>query len=111
MATAPEPGASRRADAHISISVDGTVYTMRPSELSAVDGAKVRAQTGMSLRSLLSAAETDPDLDVIAAVVWLARRQAGEKITFDEVAEAIGYDAKIAPVETAAAEDEDSPEV
>ncbi len=48
---------------------------------------------------------------MIAAVVWLARRQAGEKITFDEVAEAIGYDAKIAPVETAAAEDEDSPEV
>ncbi len=111
MAPAPDPGAARRAAAHITISVDGTIYTMRPSELSAADGAKVRAATGMSLRSILAAAQTDPDLDVIAAVVWLARRQAGENVGFAEVAEAIGYDVKILPVETAAPEDEDSPEV
>lgn len=90
--------------------VNSKAYTMRLSELTAKDSAALRRQTGMSTRLLLSAASTDPDLDTVAALVWLARRQAGDEVTFDDVAEEIGYDADIESVEEPAEEDPDSPE-
>lgn len=94
----------------LTIDVNGKRYTMRTSEMTARDAAMLRKQTGMSARLLLSAAATDPDIDVIAAIVWLARRQTGEDVTFDEVASEIGYDLEIQLAAEPAGEDPDSPE-
>jgi hypothetical protein len=95
---------------HITVSVDGVKYSLFPQELSARDTTDVRRATGMSFRFLMEAAGKDPDLDVVAAVVWLARRQAGESVTFDEVANAIGYDANIENVTDPVEPEPDSPE-
>lgn len=111
MATAPRPGVSRRQEAekaHITVLVDGETYTLHPGELSALDSAALRRETGMSVRLLLEAAGKDPDLDVVAAIVWLARRQRGDSVSFDEVAAAIGYDTKVEALDEPV-EDPDSP--
>lgn len=116
-AQAPRPGAARRADAEntsITIKVDGkAVGTLRPNELSAKDAALLRRETGMSLAGVLRAGMADPDIDVFAAMVWLARRQAGdETVTFEEVAEEFTYDRDYEQSEdpAEAIEDPDSPE-
>lgn len=113
MATAPRPGAGRRADAEdftMTVKVDGIPYTFRPNEASAVMAGALRREVGMSMNGLLQAAHSDPDIDVLAAIVWLARLQAGDKVGYVEVAEAITYDTDIEPVEEPAQEDPHSPE-
>ncbi len=77
----------------ITIKVDDDAFELRLDEINAVDSTAVRNATGMSLRGLLDAAESDPDIDVIAALVWLARRQGGEpRLAFATVAAEINYD-------------------
>jgi hypothetical protein len=113
MAEAPIPGAGKRAEleqANVSIRMDGEEFTMRMSDLTARDSAALRQATGMSLRYLLTAVGKDPDLDAVAAVVWMARRQRGDDVTFDEVANEIGYETKFETVD-APTEDQDSPGV
>lgn len=112
MAVAPIPGAGKRAEleeASVSIRMDGEDYTMRMSELTARDSAALRNATGMSLRFLFSNLGKDPDLDAVAAVVWMARRQRGDDVSFDDVAAAIKYDTKFETI-AATVEDPDSPE-
>lgn len=114
MAQAPRPGAGRRAEAEattITIKVDDETYTVRPSELNAKLAGQLRKESSMSVRSVMVAAGEDPDLDVIAALVWLARRQRGEDVSWDEVAEAISYDSDFGATDEPEPEDADSPEV
>lgn len=115
-AQAPRPGAARRADADntvLSIKIDGKVaYSLRPSDLSAKDASALRRETGFSLAGLLGSAMRDPDIDVFAALAWLSRRQAGDIVSFDEVAEEFTYDRDYEQSDDPdeAIEDLDSPE-
>lgn len=117
MAEAPRPGAARRADAEntvMSLKIDGkTAFTLRPNDLSAKDAAALRRETGMSLAGVLRAGMEDPDLDIFAAMAWLARRQAGEDVSFEEVAAEFTYDRDYEQSDDPAdaVEDGDSPEV
>lgn len=87
-------------DMGVSVNVDGTVYTVTQGEMTSQLVMHLRRETGYSFRGLLVAAAKDPDIDVVAALVWLARRQSGELLlSFDEVAEDIGYDSDIDLVE------------
>ena len=83
-------------DLGISIRVEGTDYTVRHGDLTSLDTMALRRETGLSFMGLLSAFETQPDIDLIAALVWLARRIEGERmLTFADVAREIGYDIDI----------------
>lgn len=76
----------------LSVRVEDDVYTLDLGACTALDASACRRATGMSLQSLLSAAATDPDLDVVAAAIWLARRQDGEPtVSFEEVASELSY--------------------
>lgn len=99
-------------DVAITITVDGVSSVFRPSEVSALHAGELRKATGMSLSGVLTAATADPDLDVLAALVWLARRQAGEAVTYAEVAGGITYGSKIETDDDAVDEENegDSPE-
>lgn len=111
MATAPRPGGFRAADElTITIKVDGVAYTVRPDEVTANQVGQLRRVTGFSLQTLMQVAADSPDLDVIAALVWLARRQAGENVNYEKVAEAITYQSDIDSVDEPEAEDPASPE-
>lgn len=87
-------------DLGLSVQVDGTTYTVRQGDMTSIDVMHLRRETGYSFRGLMVAAARDPDIDVIAALVWLARRQAGELLLgFEDVALEIGYDVDVELVE------------
>lgn len=91
----------------IALNVDGTEYRLTFEECTALDAKECRKQTGLSLRDIFGAASGgSPDLDSIAALVWLARVKGGESdLAFDDVAATIDYRTKI---EGAGARQEDS---
>jgi hypothetical protein len=112
MATAPTPG--RVSDAgpdelSVMITLDGTKHAVYPNLLTAKDIAAVRAQAGMSVRKLVELAGDDPDIDVIAALVWVARCQAGEKVSLSDVSDGITYESKLEVAEQEAPLDDDHP--
>lgn len=75
--------------------IDGGDFTLYPNLVDSAGARAVREQTGMSYRKVLANLEDDPDIDLVAVLVWVARCQAGEKINFDEVAASIDYNSKI----------------
>ncbi|MGH9460368.1 MAG: hypothetical protein ACRD1X_04070 [Vicinamibacteria bacterium] len=97
----------------VSINVDGVDYTVRTGDLSALDAQALRKELGLSFIGLMKALQDDPDIDLIAGIVWLSRRVSGEPmLTYSEVAKDIGYDleVKVANAEAPTTEEMDSPE-
>ncbi len=98
----------------LHVKVEGTSYRLFKSRMTAVDIGDLRRSTGLTLASLLLALSEEFDIDVIAAVMWLSRRQNGEpKLTYESVAAALGYDVTIENGALPAAEEpaeDDSPE-
>jgi hypothetical protein len=98
MAQAPTPGrvgSSGTDELTITITVDGDPVVVYPNLLTAKDIAAIRAQSGMSVRKLVELAQEDPDVDVIAALVWIGRCQAGEQASLSEVSQGITYQSKL----------------
>lgn len=80
----------------VSLTVDGVVHTVRTGDLSALDAQALRRECGYSFLGLIRELDKDADIDLIAAVVWLARRIKGEvTLSFAEVAADIGYDIEV----------------
>lgn len=80
-------------DEGLKIAIDGTEYEVRRGDLTALDSRELRRQVGMSFVAVIRECGTDPDIDLIAAVVWLARRVKGEiHLTYNDVAAEMGYD-------------------
>jgi len=102
---ASEQARKAELDAGIAVMVDGVRYQVRMGDLSSMDAANLRRETGFSFRGLMTAAAKDPDIDIVAAIVWLARRLDGEALLdFETVAREIGYDADVDLADT---EDDD----
>jgi hypothetical protein len=77
----------------IKVTANGADYEVYQGDLSALDVATLRRETGYSFRGLLTAARTDFDIDVFAALVWLSRRVNGERsLPFAAVADSLDYD-------------------
>ena len=80
----------------VVIRVDGVEYVVREGDLTAIDTMALRKETGFSFVDLLLNLGKHPDIDLIAALVWLARRIKGERgIPYDVVASQINYDSDI----------------
>lgn len=112
MAKAPRPGSTRNTDPlRLVITVDGDRHVFCPDALTARQIGECRRQVGRTVRSLLAEVATDADIDTLAAFVWLAKLQRGERVDYATVADAITYDADFG-VETNAVADaeDDSPE-
>jgi len=93
---ASEQARKAELDAGIAVMVDGVRHQVRMGDLSSMDAAHLRRETGFSFRGLMMAAAKDPDIDIIAAIVWLSRRLDGEALLdFETVAREIGYDADV----------------
>jgi len=77
----------------LTATVDGKVYKVAAKDLTAIDVREMRKQLGFSFMGLLRELQTDSDLDLIAGVVWIARRSQGERgLTYAEVAENMDYE-------------------
>ena len=80
-------------DEGLRLTIEGEDYTIRAGDLNALDARELRKQVGMTFVELIQGFGTHPDIDLVAAVVWLARRIKGDRtLTYDAVAEAMGYD-------------------
>lgn len=87
-------------DQGIAINVNGKRYEVQMGDLTAADAQIFRREMGMSFMKTMQLDPEDFDLDVIAGIVWLARRKDGEvNLRLSEVASEIGYDTEIEPVQ------------
>jgi hypothetical protein len=111
--TASSKAARKKAlSEKVSIRVDGTVYTLRIGDMNALDDHALRTQYGMPFEAIAHAMATgDRSLDLIAALIWMARRTNGEDLlTYAEVANEIGFDVDISDVSDDEADEEAPPE-
>lgn len=82
------------ADTGLVFTLDGKPYELNLEELTGRDTKEFRTQTGMSFRRTVTMFTKDPDdvdIDSIAGLIWLARRQAGEQVDYDTVLGEITY--------------------
>lgn len=97
----------------IQLDLDGRSYVVRESDISPHDIRALRKETGFSWAGLGRELAKDPDLDLIAALVWLARRIAGDEVTYDSILDDLSYDSDLnvsVAGGTKAAGGDDSPE-
>ena len=64
-------------EAGIKITLDGQSYELRMGDITSEIAREMRRATGMGFRALMSELPRDPDIDLISAFVWAARRVAG----------------------------------
>lgn len=102
MATAPDPrkfAATERAEnarnMRYIIAIDDDEYVFRFGDLSARDVRDLREQTGLFVRDVLDGLDGVAQLDRMAAMVWLARRQAGDMVSFEDVESKLRLDQAI----------------
>lgn len=80
------------------ILIEGEKFVFRMGDLTASDVRELRKQSGMGIPEMVAQAELSPgtsmwDIDSSAALIWMARRQAGERdLKFDEVADTLRLD-------------------
>jgi len=87
---APKPKTTSD-DITIAMTVDGVVYHLNPRELDHITERALFAEAGLTLPQLMTAMSGGSGAPfMLAALVFLARRQRGDRVTYDEVASAIG---------------------
>lgn len=115
MATAPRPGAGKRQEAekaHITFELEGKQYTIRPGEIAASTAREYRRETGGAFQADIQLLTNGgADIDIVQNLVWLARRQAGEKVTLADVEDFTYEQSKSLQFHEQPEEDPDSPEV
>jgi len=74
-------------DSGIKIRVGSRDYSLRMSDFSAADARTFREMFGVGMAS----AFLNPDLDTIAALVWLVRRKGNRNLTYEAVASGVNY--------------------
>lgn len=80
-------------DQGIKVTVAGVDYSVRLGDLSALDSLALRRELGVSFMGLMRQLNDDPDIDSIAAIVWLRRRIDGEIVLpYESVAADFSYD-------------------
>lgn len=75
----------------ITVTFEEQQHVYRHNELTAIDVRDCRKETGFTPNRLIGLlGDTDPDIDSLAALLWLARRQNGERgLRYDAVASQI----------------------
>lgn len=88
----PKSEANRESalDQGVRMVVDGVEYVVRLGDMTSPIAREFRRNYGASFNALQEELGGDPDLDSIAAFMWLAKRLAGEVLDFDEVTVSYG---------------------
>lgn len=74
------------------ITVAGVTYLLTIGDLTAEIEIELYKASGLTVPEIVNASERGAGAPfMFAALVFLARRQAGDRITYDEVAAAINY--------------------
>lgn len=90
------PKSPTAGDIAMTLTVDGVAYHLNPRELDHTTERALFAESGLTLPQLMTAMSGGSGAPfMLAALVFLARRQRGDRVTYDEVASAIGYDTEV----------------
>jgi hypothetical protein len=98
-------------DTGVSVTMSGVKYVARLGEVTPIIARQLRRETGMGFYQLMEEMAESPDIDIVSAVVWVARRIKGEDIELDDVV--VGYTQMLADgfkVEVAGQEESEGPE-
>lgn len=80
----------------MQLEVAGRTYVVRESDLTPRDVAALRRETGFAgWLGLVTESQRGFDLDVLAALVWLARRIDGETVPYETVLDEMSYEADL----------------
>lgn len=95
-------------DLTMVLKVDGVQYPFRLSDVTAAIELELYQQSGgLKLTQVIADVQEAPAGFHIAALVFLARRGAGDQVTFDEVAGSMGL---ASDIEVDLGGDDDAPE-
>jgi hypothetical protein len=72
-------------DQGLRITIDGEAHEVRVGDITSPLARELRAKIGFGPIQLIQLCGADPDVDLISAFVWLARRISGEMVRFEEV--------------------------
>ena len=72
-------------DQGLRLTIDGRVYEARVGDVTPEISRELRRGTDMGFLQLLDTLANRPDVDVISAFVWVARRIQGEYLDLDQV--------------------------
>lgn len=111
MASALNPralAAQQRSEAFVNyrivLTLDGQDFTFRLGDLNALEVRALRREAQMTVPEMTRGVE-EQETDCVAALVWLSRRQAGERgLTFEQVA------SRVTAGQTVTVRHEDDPE-
>lgn len=79
--------AERKAELNrgIRLTIEGVTYEARLRHVTPEIARELRAQTGLGFMGLMNAMSYDPDVDLVQAFVWVARRIKGERLSLADV--------------------------
>jgi hypothetical protein len=72
-------------DQGLRIVLDGETFDVRLGDITSPMARELRSKLGCGPMQLIGQLAVDPDVDLLSAFVWLARRIAGEMVRFDDV--------------------------
>jgi hypothetical protein len=96
-------------DEGVKITYDGEDFVVKVGDVTAQIARRFRREVGVSFQKVIEELSSDPDIDSIAALVWLARLLRGDDTTLDDVAISYSDLDQIEVAETTP-EDESDPE-
>lgn len=97
MSNAKRPAAARKVtrtteanreealDQGLRITMEDEVFEVRVGDVTSTLARELRQHIGYGPMQLIRQCAVDPDIDLISAFVWLARRIRGELVRFDDV--------------------------
>lgn len=78
-------------DSGMTITLDGETYEVRIGDITPSLARAVRREFGCGPQSLIRQLAADPDIDLLAGFIWLARRIRGEGVDLEDVEAGVSY--------------------
>lgn len=97
MSNARRPSAARKVsksseknredalDQGLRITLEGEAFEVRVGDITSSMARELRSHLGFGPMQLIRQCAVDPDVDLLSAFVWLARRIGGELVRFEDV--------------------------
>lgn len=83
--TSSEKNRENALDQGLRITLDGEAFEVRVGDITSALARDLRAHVGFGPMQLIRQCAVDPDVDLLSAFVWLARRIGGELVRFEDV--------------------------
>jgi hypothetical protein len=83
--TSSEKNREEALDQGLRITLDDETFEVRVGDITSALARELRSQIGFGPMQLIRQCAVDPDVDLLSAFVWLARRIAGDLVRFEDV--------------------------